>query len=85
MSLEKLSLSLLFDVDPFGLEADEEFEDELDGRYPCVACSHFSKRSANSENNGCLKNKKKINFISVCNFENAQKLVFVREFLKTTI
>lgn len=30
MSLEKLSLSLLF-VDPFGLDADEEFDELLDG------------------------------------------------------
>lgn len=30
ISLEKLSFSLLF-VDPLGLDADDEFDDELDG------------------------------------------------------
>jgi hypothetical protein len=40
-------------VDPFGLEADDEF-DELDEMYPCVACSHFSSNSASSEKSGCL-------------------------------
>jgi hypothetical protein len=55
MSRAKLSFSLAPFVDPFGLEAVDEFVVVLAVvKYPCVACSHFSNSSASNEKSGCL-------------------------------